>query len=104
MADRGPQGRDNRARSTINLRPEDGYLQLVFTILLENEYFPMSSRKLSLINLNLLPLVEDNSLVGICIDTDGSYFSLTTLKTSIISPLILLYLRVGRRNFLRRSS
>jgi len=28
-ADRGPQGRDNRARSAINLRPEDGYLQLV---------------------------------------------------------------------------
>jgi len=27
--DRGPQGRDNRARSAINLRPEDGYLQLV---------------------------------------------------------------------------
>jgi len=29
MTDRGPQGRDNRARSAINLRPEDGYLQLV---------------------------------------------------------------------------
>jgi len=28
-ADRGPQGRDNKARSAINLRPEDGYLQLV---------------------------------------------------------------------------
>jgi len=28
--DRGPQGRDNRARSAINLRPEDGYLQLVY--------------------------------------------------------------------------
>ena len=28
-ADRGPQGRDNRARSAINLRPEDGFLQLV---------------------------------------------------------------------------
>jgi len=27
--DGGPQGRDNRARSTINLRPEDGYWQLV---------------------------------------------------------------------------
>jgi len=26
---RDPQGRDNRARSAINLRPEDGYLQLV---------------------------------------------------------------------------
>ena len=31
-ADRGPQGRDNRARSAINLRPEDGYLQLVVII------------------------------------------------------------------------
>jgi len=28
-ADRGPQGWDNRTRSAINLRPEDGYLQLV---------------------------------------------------------------------------
>jgi len=28
-ADRNLQGRDNRARSAINLRPEDGYLQLV---------------------------------------------------------------------------
>jgi len=27
--DRGPQGRDNRARSAINLWLEDGYLQLV---------------------------------------------------------------------------
>ena len=32
-ADRGPQGRDNRTRSAINLRPEDGYLQLVITII-----------------------------------------------------------------------
>jgi len=29
-ADRGPQGRDNRASSAIDLRPEDGYLQLVW--------------------------------------------------------------------------
>ena len=64
----------------------------------------MSSRQQSLINLYLLPLVEDISLMGICIDTDELYFPLTTLKTSIISPLILLYLRVGRRNFLRGSS
>jgi len=28
--DRGPQGRDNRVRSAINLQPEDGYLQLVW--------------------------------------------------------------------------
>jgi len=32
--DRGPQGRDNRARSAINLRPEDGYLQLVHCIII----------------------------------------------------------------------
>jgi len=51
----------------------------------------MSSQKQSLINLYLLPLVEDISLMGICTDADESYFPLTTLKTSIISPLILLF-------------
>ena len=31
--DRGPQGRDNRTRSAINFRPEDGYLQPVVYII-----------------------------------------------------------------------
>jgi len=42
-----------------------GRLFQVFTTLLENEYFLMSSRQQSLINMYLLPLVEDISLVGI---------------------------------------
>ena len=54
--------------------------------------------------LYLLPLVNDFSLVGICIDTDELYFPLITLYASIISPLIHLYFRVGRCNFLKRFS
>jgi len=44
----------------------------MLTILDENEYFLISSLKLSLNILYLLPLVKDTSAVGICIDTDGS--------------------------------
>ena len=37
-ADKGPQGRDNRARSAINLRPEDGYLLLTASTVYKYNY------------------------------------------------------------------
>jgi len=40
-----------------------GKLFQIFTILDEKEYFLISSRKLSLISLYLLPLVNDNTTI-----------------------------------------
>jgi len=53
---RGPQGRDNRARSAINLRPEDGYLQLVKNRIACSDWQSVSARKVC--NSQLLQLLR----------------------------------------------
>ena len=54
--DRGPQGRDNRARIAINLRPEDGYLQLVNHINKSNQPYVYN------INFNTPEVVQNESI------------------------------------------
>ena len=53
--DRGLQGRDNRARSAINLRPEDEYLQLVNIIL------NVIQHSMPLMGLELIPVFKQSA-------------------------------------------